>query len=195
MNKNIKVLLTVAVVIAIVGSYQFPKVQQTVTQVLGAVSTLDGVDNPYVTIGGMKEYRQTINMAATSSAICSMKNPFGATSTIVSLSAVSSNVGIAQANDLLIATTSSTSRYATSTTNSWNLGFAMGTGEWSFDFVKATTSDLAVYPNVLEGSNLNGSSNYIVGPTDNVNFMIGTSTGGSFVTYDAGFCSYVWRAL
>lgn len=197
MSKNTKFLTVAILVIAIAGSYYFPKVQQTVNQVLGAVPTLDGVDNPFITIANMREYRQTIPMMATSSDICSMQNPFGATSTVSSISAISTNVGIAEANNLYIATTSSASRYATSSVYTWNNPFAMGTGQWRYDFVgnAATSTDMAVGANVLEGQNSDGSSNYVVGPTDYVNFMIASSTPGSFATYDAGFCSYVWRKI
>ena len=52
-NKNIWIAMVVVAIIAL-GSYQFPKVQTQVQNVLGAVPTLDGVDNPSVSIGGNK---------------------------------------------------------------------------------------------------------------------------------------------
>ena len=105
MNKNIKFLSVAMLVIAIAGGYYFPKVQQTEVQqtvqnVLGAVASLDGVDNPYVTINGHREWRGTIQMTATSSVICDFSNPFTSTSSVEMLSAVSTNTGIAAANNL-----------------------------------------------------------------------------------------------
>ena len=201
MNKNLKVLLTVAVVIAIAGSYYFPQVQQTVNQVLGAVPTLDGVDHPYVTVNGHKEWRGRVPMAATSSVICNFPNPFNATSTWEGPTAKSTNVGIAQANNVFVATTSSVSRFATTSVTALSQGFAMGTGQWSFSFVgnvatsTSAAEELGAPVNVLEGANANQTSNYILGPTENLVFIIATSTPGTFVTYDQGFCSTVIREL
>src|SRR3990167_2000995 len=102
-KKNVWIALVVVAIIAI-GSYQFPKVQQTVNQVLGAVSTLDGVDNPYVTVNGHKEWRGRVAMAATSSVICNFPNPFNATSTWEGPTAKANTIGIAEANNLFFAT-------------------------------------------------------------------------------------------
>src|SRR3990167_3440534 len=196
MNKNIIKFLSVAMlVIAIAGSYYFPKVLPFLP---GAVATLDGVDNPYVTVNGHREWRGRIPMMASSSVICDFDNGkiFNATSTVEVTSALSTNTGIAAANSLLIATTTNASKYATTTSNSWNKGFAMGTGKWFYDFVKnsATTTD-GVQPQVLEGMEGDGSSNYILKPTEHLIWIIGTTTAGTFVTYDQGFCSAVIREI
>src|SRR3990167_8795010 len=111
MTKNLKIVLSVAIVIAIGGSYMFPRVQQTVNQVLGAVASLDGVDNPYVTINGHREWRGTIQMTATSSVICDFSNPFTSTSSVEMLSAVSTNTGIAAANNFFWSTTTNASKF------------------------------------------------------------------------------------
>src|SRR3990167_1357792 len=188
MNKNLKIVLSVAIVIAIGGSYMFPQVQQTVTQVLGAVSTLDGVSNPSISIAGKREWKEQIPLNATSSMVLSLLNPLQATSTVTYLSCESTNVGIAQANNLYFGTTTLASRYATTTANAWNEGFAMGTGEWSYKFVNSSTTSLT--DNVLEGVNHeNNSSNYILGATEVLYAKFGTSTAGTFVTYDAGACN------
>ena len=195
MNKNLKIVLSVAIVIAIGGSYMFPQVQQTVTQVLGAVSTLDGVSNPSISIAGKREWKEQIPLNATSSMVLSLLNPLQATSTVTYLSCESTNVGIAQANNLFFGTTTLASRYATTSVTAWNSGFAMGTGEWSYKFVgntATTTSDaeaLGAPTNVLEGMNANSSSNYILGATEVLYAKFGTSTAGTFVTYDVGACN------
>lgn len=193
--ENKKILwvgVLVAIVIAIIG-LQFPKVQTQVQQVLGAVSTLDGVDSPFVTISGKKEWKKQIPLVATSSAILSLPNPLGATSTVTDLSCESTNLGIAQANNLYFGTTTSTSRYATTSATAWNVGFAMGTAQWSYRFSpnNATTTNTitGVTVNVLEGANPDGSTNYILGPTDVLYGIIATSTPGTYVTYDQGFCN------
>ena len=192
MNKNLKIVLSVAIVIAIGGSYMFPQVQQTVTQVLGAVSTLDGVSNPSISIAGKREWKEQIPLNATSSMVLSLLNPLAATSTVTYLSCESTNVGVAQANNLFFGTTTQASRYATTSVTAWNSGFAMGTGEWSYKFVgntATTTSDaeaLGAPTNVLEGMNANSSSNYILGATEVLYAKFGTSTAGTFVTYDVG---------
>lgn len=196
MNKNLKIVLSVAIVIAIGGSYLFPQVQQKVVQnVLGAVSTLDGVSNPSISISGKREWKESIPLNATSSMVLSLLNPLAATSTVTYLSCESTNVGVAQANNLYFGTTTQASRYATTTANAWNAGFAMGTGEWSYKFVfnTATTSSVEspnhVQANILEGANGDGSSNYTLGGTEVLYAKFGTSTAGTFATYDVGACN------
>jgi len=194
MNKNIVLGLVAVLVIATTGLF-FPRGNTVVQQVLGSVSTLDGVDNPSISIAGKREWKEQIPLNATSSMVLSLQNPLQATSTVTYLSCESTNVGIAQANNLFFGTTSLDSRYATTTANAWNAGFAMGTGEWSYKFVPntATTTDTLSPPvaptNVLEGANGDGSSNYILGATEVLYAKIATSTAGTFVTYDVGACN------
>lgn len=193
MSKKTSLALIVIAIIAIgyIG-YTYPKVPQAV---IGAVSTLDGVDLPFVNINGQREWRGGIPMTATSSVLCSFKNPYAATSTVEYFSAeVTSRGTLVQANNLYIST--STTASATST-NAWNSAFAMGTGQFSYTFQKnvATTTgalaDNGAPTNVLEGVNADGSSNYILGPSEYLNFAIGTSTAGTYVTYMTGGCSTV----
>ena len=187
MNKNIVLGLVAVLVIATTGLF-FPRGNTVVQQVLGSVSTLDGVDNPSISIAGKREWKEQIPLNATSSMVLSLLNPLQATSTVTYLSCESTNVGIAQANNLYFGTTTLASRYATTTANAWNEGFAMGTGEWSYKFVNSSTTSLT--DNVLEGVNHeNNSSNYILGATEVLYAKFGTSTAGTFVTYDAGACN------
>src|SRR3990167_6099716 len=194
MNKNIVLGLVAVLVIATTGLF-FPRGNTVVQQVLGSVSTLDGVDNPSISIAGKREWKQQIPLNATSSMVLSLLNPLAATSTVTYLSCESTNVGVAQANNLFFGTTTQASRYATTSVTAWNSGFAMGTGEWSYKFVgntATTTSDaeaLGAPTNVLEGMNANSSSNYILGATEVLYAKFGTSTAGTFVTYDVGACN------
>src|SRR3990167_5100781 len=193
-NKKVLGVALVAVIIAIGGLF-YPQVQTQVREVFGAVSTLDGVSNPSINIAGKREWKEQIPLNATSSMVLSLLNPLQATSTVTYLSCESTNVGIAQANNLYFGTTTLASRYATTTANAWNEGFAMGTGEWSYKFVgnTATTTsaaeELGAPTNVLEGMNANSSSNYILGATEVLYAKFGTSTAGTFVTYDVGACN------
>ena len=188
-NKKVLGVALVAVIIAIGGLF-YPQVQQAI---FSGVPTLDGVDNPNVSIGGVKTYYHSQPFTATSSFICSLRNPFNATSSIESLSAVSTNVGISQANALYVST--STTAYGTSTANLIN-AFPMGAGEWAVSLAKntaTTTGELGVdiSGNVLEGANADGSSNYFLKPTEYITWKIATTTGGTYVTYDQGTCSAV----
>src|SRR3990167_9247553 len=186
-NKKVLGVALVAVIIAIGGLF-YPQVQTQVREVFGAVSTLDGVSNPSINIAGKREWKEQIPLNATSSMVLSLLNPLQATSTVTYLSCESTNVGIAQANNLYFGTTTLASIYATTTANAWNEGFAMGTGEWSYKFVNSSTTSLT--DNVLEGVNHeNNSSNYILGATEVLYAKFGTSTAGTFVTYDAGACN------
>lgn len=181
----------VVVAIIALGSYQFPKVQQVVNNTLGSVVSLDAVDSADVSVNGYKEWYGSVPMSATSSAICSIRNLTGATSTIEHISAWSGNVGIAEANNLIIATTSATSRFATTSLTALNSGFAMGTGQWEYTFVHNTASTTAdgAPVNVLEGANTDWSSNYILKPGESVTWFIATTTAGTFQSYDTGMCS------
>src|SRR3990167_10634140 len=140
MNKKL-VLALVAVLVIATGSYLVGKDEVTqVSKNFGAVPTLDGVDLPFTSINGNKNYYYSNSLTATSSFICSLQNPYRATSTIVSLGAESNNVGIAAANALYVST--STTAYGTSTPNLID-AFPMGTGQWSVELQKNSASSTA----------------------------------------------------
>lgn len=194
MSKSLKFLSVAILVIAIGGSYFFPQIKQGV---LGAVSTLDGVDNPFVSINGVKTFNYGASLTATSSYVCSFQNPYNATTSIVSVGAESTANGIAVANNLYVST--STTAFGTSTPALVD-SFAMGTGQWTLELQKnsATSTQSASNPNgtqanLLPGRNQAGASNYILGPTEWVTFKIATTTGGTFSTYNVGKCSGVLK--
>lgn len=193
MNKKyIYVSGLIAVVIAI-GAYIYSSTPATSPIAVGAVPTLDGIDSGFMKINGQREFRWTGSMVATSSAICSVKNPYGATSSIVYLSAESTNTGITAANNLFVST--STTIYASSTP-ALVAGFAMGAGQWSMAWQpNSATTTANGATSLLAGMSTVGTSNYILGPSEFITWRIGTSTPGTFSTYDQGVCSAIFRKI
>ena len=200
--ENKKVLwigVMVAIVIAALG-LQFPKVQQAV---LGAVPTLDGVDNPYYSIGGVRFFNYRQNISATSSVICIQRNPFTGTSTLESYSVQVTSNGIAAAQNLYVSTTTGTAGYGSSTPAIMS-GFAAGTGQftaiWGGNTATGTanvltTVDSAVKADLLPGVSNTGASNYIVGPLEYVTTRVATATPRTLDTYYTGMCRGVFREI
>ena len=96
MNK--KILIGVGVLVILALGMIFPRGNSVVNQIVGAVPTLDGVDNPFVSIGGLRYYYYEQQFTATSSVLCSIKNPLNATSTLLSYSAVATSNGYGSTN-------------------------------------------------------------------------------------------------
>lgn len=204
MNSKNVVIGVGAVLLVILGvSYLKPaavnvevKVPQTETRELplAAVSTLDGVDTPDVSIGGRKTYQKTIPFTATSSVVCSVKNPFNATSTMASFSAVISR-GLLGANTFTLSTSSSAFGSISGTT---------GYGSSSPAFIKdktvaSTLSDsISFRPYATTTTNsvgyvwdsfpVAGGQNWVIGATDYINLRIATGTPG--LGFYGGSCSY-----
>lgn len=197
MSKSIIVVLAVAIVIA-VGGYLFPQASQSPLFRPGAVASLDGVDVPYISIGGVRTFYYNQNINATSSFVCVLRNPFQATSSIDALSIDVDANGIAVANALYIST--STSEYGTSTVALVS-AFPMGVGQFSLDFAGNSATSTATGPGgtndttLLPGRLPSGASNYILGPSEYVTFKIATTTGGTFSSYLTGTCKGQIRAL
>ena len=191
MSKHIKFLTVAILVIAIAGSYYFPKIQEAV---LGAVSTLDGIDHPFANVNGYKEYYFGRPLNATSSVICALKNPYGATTTIVSISAESVTNGVTEANNLYVST--STVWSGTSTPALIN-AFAMGTGLWNVELHKysTTTANLPEDTRFVGNNPVTGASYYILGPNEWITWKIATTTAGTYSAYDTGTCSAQLKRL
>lgn len=163
----------------------------------GATPTLDSVDNPYVTINGQEEWHGKIAMQATSSVVCSFKNPWTATSTPVfpiTLKVASSTIGT---QNLFISTSTTASA---SSTVAWSNALAVTTlGQVSFVFngnVATTTTTNAGGTgdaNVLPGFSSVGQSLYFLKSGEYLNIKVGTSTAGTFSNYMDGDCSAVFR--
>ena len=154
----------------------------------------------YFTAQGIEYAYVQVSMVATSSVICTIPPPFGAaTSTPVGPMIINITAnGIAQNQNLFIATSSSAS--ATTTSNAWSgslpvTGSKFGT--FFFTGNMATTS-LTASPagtndaNVLPGLTTGGATNRFLAPTDNLLVAIGTSTAGTFTSYYTGTCSQVF---
>ena len=192
-------LLTAGVILAVllggVALFRPQAVREVVK--FGALSGPD-IASRYLVVGGLKMGFLSFPMTATSSRLCSYQNEFSATSTIEHVGAEISERGtLSQANNLTIST--STTAFGTSTT-ALVYDFAMGTGEFNMALAQntsTTTGELGVATNVLEGANGNGTSNYILGPSEWINWVIATSTsgGGAFVTYPTGSCSVIIRKI
>ncbi len=162
---------------------------------LGATATLDGVDNPFVSIGGVKTWSGTQNFTATSTRVCRIKNPFSATSTIVSFSA-KFGAGILGANKFSLGTSSAAAQgYATSspalmferTVASAVTNDSIG---WQPELSSATTS-----LNVMSAIDpATGEVNARLAPGEYLVFAIGSTTAGTVnAAYYTGICSAVIR--
>ena len=179
-----------------IGVYSLNRTPET-PRPLGAVPTLDGVDSPYVKINGHQWWVGRVSMLATSTVLCAIQNPFRATSTIEFAGAeVTARGNVNAANSLVIST--STTAYSSSTTSLLD-NYAMGTGQFSVNFLKnsATSTQSATVPNgapgnLLPGMTTTGGSRYVLGPSEWVTWKLATSTdsgGGTFGTYMTGQCS------
>lgn len=169
------------------------------TQNVGAVPTLDGVDTPFITVNGEREWRGRVPMTATSSVVCSFGNPFNATSTVsfpIRFSITTNGLG---AQNVYISTSTTN---AASSTNAWTGALPTGTGTIAYAVFQntATTSATASAVstgdvNILPGMTSVGASNYILGPTERLNLKVATSTAGVFAAYLSGSCSAVIKRL
>lgn len=158
---------------------------------LAAVATLDAVDNPFISINLRQTWQGSQSMMATSSTICSFKNPFNATSTLKSLSFIITNNGIGGSQTIDVATSST------------NLGTS------SPAYIKKFAASTAMYPVVWGGgatttnadlignavSNNVGHSDNIIGPAEYVNFKIASGTPGTYAAYYTGRCAVEFQKL
>lgn len=192
---NVKKLgLAAVVIIAVLGCF-FPRgnsvVQQVQNQVLGNVTSLDGVDNAYVRINGNGYYNYRQNMVATSSVLCSIKNPYQATSTLVDYVAQVTSGSLVQAQTLDVATSSTA---LASSSPAFVKEFSLAAGAQASLYwtqAAATTTNAR-----LIGSDfVNGVSNAIVGPSEFVNLRIATATPGTFSSYLTGTCRGTFRSF
>lgn len=194
-NKKVWVALVVVAIIAISGvsvTLGYPH-SQTADRSLGSVPTLDGVDSPFMTINGVRTYNYSQPIAATSSVACSIKNPFNATSTLVryGVNVTTNGIGVAQTLEV---STSTTNNSPTSTSSpAFVKAFPASAGQFSFVWNgnSATTSALTIGSQPYS----TGISNDILGPSDYINFVISTSTPGTFSPYYKGNCTGVIQKL
>ncbi len=190
MNKNIKITMVVILVIATLGLF-FPKGKtavQTITErVVGAVSTLDGVDSPYTQIGGVEINYGQSPIIATSSTICSIPVPENATSTVLSWK-VNILSGITGAVNMSLST--GTNAYATSSAFFiLDRTVASGVGDsFSWQPFASTTG-----ARMVVGNQATGESPYFMRPGEYLNLRLSTSTSaGALGAYYTGTCSAVF---
>lgn len=107
MTKNIKITLIVIAIIAIIGNFlpTGKSVVERVTEKLGAVPTLDGIDHKYVKINGVETAYVSQPINATSTMLCNIPNPYTSTTTVLSFSMRITD-GILGANNLSVSTSS-----------------------------------------------------------------------------------------
>ena len=183
-TKKVWIAVVVIAIIAIIGWF-VPVGQngQTIVETLGAVPTLDGVDHPYVTINGVKTYNYSQFMAATSSVVCSVKNPFNATSTLNWYSAIVTSKGnISQIQFVDVSTSTTALASSSPAFLQVKLGGSLGHIYYS---INATTTNTRL---VGLSKNLASTTDAIVGPSEYVNMKIATGTPGTFGSYWTGTC-------
>lgn len=188
-----KVAVIVVAIIALLGNFfPFGKViEKVITEnPVGGVSTLDNVDNPYVNIAGVQSAYISQGLAATSSTICSIKNPYSGTSTVLALS-LNITSGILGANSISVST--STDGYATST-QFFVLDHSVAsaaTDSFGWRGSPGTTTNVRLIP-----TSATGETRALVGPNERVNYRLATTTGaGALAAYYQGQCSVVFEKL
>ena len=193
--KNLTTVLTAAIValVIVVGAFSFYKPEPVIVPSVGSVPTLDGVDFPYYSIGGIRYYNYEQSISATSSAICSAR--VQATSTLESASvfAATSDMVAVLAVDI----STSTTQYGSSTpgfVSSWpapaGVGFSI-----VYNGVGTTTSSkvIGLTPSLAYGHI--GASDNIIYPGQYVNVRLATTTPGTFNSYLKGTCGMVFREI
>lgn len=195
MKKTSIVALVVIAAIAL-GGYFFPGVTTVVQEKLGATSSLDRVDSPFVSINGYRNYYYSQGINATSSVPCSVK--VTATSTLVSYSVFAkTNTFNAATFDVSTSTSpfasggtygSSSPAYVRAFTTPNALGFSL---VWAGN--GTTTSTKLIGTTV--SNNVNVSDN-IIFPGQYLNLTIATTSAGTFAAgYMAGTCSALLQIL
>lgn len=190
-----KILATVGILAALVmGFLGYTKQASLPPFQAGAVPTLDGVDNPFVTIGGYPTFERKIPMSATSSVVCTIKNPFNATSTLVRFGA-SITTGILGTNAFSLSTTTGLNGFGSSTPS---LMRDHSVGSNTVDAVAWYPSSSTSTPvNVLSLlSGATGESFDLIAPNEWVVYRIATTTSaGALATYYTGSCDYLFQKI
>lgn len=160
---------------------------------VGAVTTLDQIDSPYYSIGGVRRFSFNQPFFATSSQICTIVNPFKASSTLESFSAIITT-GIAGTNKFTLSTTT--------TSNAGNYGSSSPALLLDHSVVANTTDGVVWYPVSatttlqLPGILSTGESTNILGPNDVVTYRFATTTSaGALSSNLIGACTGTIRKL
>lgn len=165
--------------------------KQDRSELVGAVATLDRVDNPYVTIGGAQFYYYNRAITATSSTICSLRNPFGtAPASVLDYSASVTTNGLG-AQSLTLAT--STDQYLASAGPAFLKGASVGASSWGLKWQDTATTTAVAY--VWGNDGPQGQSYTFLGSNEYLNLKIGSTTPGTFASYYTGSCSALIKKL
>ncbi len=206
---SVKLLTSIVGVLAVVSAFLLGlngQVASPINTVFGAVPTLDGVDSPYIKIGGLAGWWGTRSMSASSTNICVLKNPLGVPAVIeeVTFNMTSNRLG-AVGFDV----STSTDGFATSSVIiGRGLIAAAGTADRYAWTSKSSTSTTSASPAALSGGgNMllengvyeNGSTRFVLGSSEYINIKLSTTTGGGATIgsglYNVGTCGFVLRAF
>lgn len=198
-NKKLWVALVVIAVIAITGNFT-PQGQNIVNQVketFGAVSSLNEVTDGYVKINGVEYYYHNSGLAATSSVLCSIKNPWFGNfkAALVSFTAHGTTTPVTAGGmgNQLVDLATSTTPYATSSPayiKEGPINLVAAEKYWSMVWLPGATTSPRIIGSGLTGSN--GYSNNVIGVSEYLNLRVSTTTtSGTFTTYESGACNAV----
>lgn len=190
MTKNI--ITYVGIVLAIVlGVFGLSSKNTVIKQNVGATTSLDQVDSPYYSIGGVRLYSSRQAMSATSTQVCTFNNPFRATSTVVRFSSVITT-GILGTNKFTLSTTSTTNlgSYGSSSPalvlEHSVAASAVDSMVWVPNYGTSTPGVLGI---AYAGGDGTGAG-ILLGPNEALTYRFSTSTANTALTaYLAGSCS------
>ena len=191
-------VLTISIVAALVVSIGILYVSpvKTTREIIEKFGAIPGnvLDHTCFTYGDVTRCSFARSLTATSSHLCSILNPVSATSTIESYGLLITR-GVVGANQFEIST--STAAYGTSTTALMAVSIPTGASgtfagrpNTSTSTISINTLGVSILPELeRSGNGVTGVTNYILGPTQYVNFRLATSTyNGTFASPYLGTC-------
>lgn len=205
---SVKLLASIVTVLtaiaAILGTYNVHVAVNPVDTVFGAVSSLDGVDSPFINIAGSKAFWGSRSMYASSTNFCVIKNPLGVP---VVIDKVSFNVQTNRLGAVGFDMSTSTDGFATS-----SVILARGTlpaqgTAYQYAWTGKTSSTTVSSPLALPaGQSIlaentaydGGSTRFVLGASEYLNFKFATTSGGGATVtagYNVGTCSFLFRAF
>ncbi len=197
MNKKILVGMIVVAIIAISG-YLFLRVTPVPTPsdqpTVGAVSTLDAVDNPYVSIGGVRTAYISQSLNATSSYVCIIRNPFNATSTLLSFSMKVASTSVLANQKVSLSTTTVANGFGTSSpflVVDRTIAIPSDSFAWVGGLASTTNSRLL---DRNGGTTTGESMGALIKPSEYINVAIATTSIGNAGSFSlTGFPSAYWK--
>lgn len=203
-NKNLGILGSILAIALLIGGVmllsragqsQPQQPSPSEVQKEGAIPG-NNIDGSYFTVGGINYYYGRQTMAATSSSVCVFPNPFGsATSSIVRFqsqisSSSATGIGIA-ALKFDLSTTTAAGGYGSSTP-ALIYGHSLAAGAKDSVQWQPTSSSTPSSSQILtinSGATADGSSPFVLGPSEKITYRIASGTPGTFSTYLVGTCN------